>query len=347
MNLRYTLIILFSVLIWLLNVGNSTGAGSNNFNCNNCHSGSTSTTTIDSIVLRELTSEKIIKYSPNKTYIVTLYGQNSASLPRFGFQMTHNNKGAFSSPSADCQVSGSIWEHKQKISGTSGKFQISTRWTAPSSGSGTVNFNAYLNAVNNNNGTDGDKPSNMFTYTVDELKSEDSASVEITITAGSNPAKAPEMIRFKAIPNNGGTTPEYQWRVNSTNIGTRTTEDVYTTSTLNNGDTVYCWMYSSKAGALPNPAISNKIKRVIFNTSSISTDIQSKIELVSLSSNKFKLNGIENSKGRLAVYNTTGKLIFNTNELDKILDFQHFEKGVYLIHFDIEGSQRIEKIIIQ
>ena len=51
-------------------------------------------------------------------------------------------------------------------------------------------------------------------------------------------------VTFTATGANGGMTPTYQWRVNSTNVGTNDT--TYTTSTLTNNDTVTVIMTSSE-----------------------------------------------------------------------------------------------------
>ena len=317
MRLKHFYTPLSIVLLWVLYNSNSTGVGSANFNCNNCHSGSSTSTQIDSVILRDVaTLDKMVKYGPTKPYIITIYGSNSGTLNRFGFQMTHGGKGSFSAPSSDCQVSGNIWEHKQKILGNAGKFQVSARWNAPAKGSGSVTVEAYLNAVNNDNSTSGDKPSSKFTYSFDELTSTDSTNVEIRIISGSNPAKTPESITFKAYPFNGGATPEYQWKVNSKNIGIKGFEDTYTSSTLKNNDTVSCLMYSSNVGALPNPAPSNKIIRTIFNSNPNTGSIQSKKEnlspyLFEYADRKFRISN-SSQVVKISIYNLNGSEVFST-----------------------------------
>lgn len=350
MKLKYFYTLLSAILFWTLYNSNSSGAGSANFNCNNCHTGSSSTTQIDSVLLRDVaTLDKMVKYSPTKPYIITIYGSNSGTLNRFGFQMTHGGKGSFSAPSSDCQVSGNIWEHNKKILGNAGKFQVSARWNAPVKGTGSVTLEAYLNAVDNDNGTSGDKPSNKFTYTFDELTSADSTNVEIRVIAGSNPSKNPESITFKAFPYNGGTTPEYQWKVNSKNIGTKGFEDTYTSSTLKNNDTVSCWMYSSNVGALPNPAPSNKIIRTIFNSNPGTGSIQGNNKTLSphlyeYSEGKFRITNLKQIIN-VSIYNLNGSQLFSAFIKDsEVLDLVSLSKGTYIVKMQNNNEIYSQKI---
>ena len=68
-------------------------------------------------------------------------------------------------------------------------------------------------------------------------------------------------VLFTATPTNGGGSPAYQWKVNSTNVGTNTY--TYSTSTLNNGDVVSCIMTSSLLCVNNSPATSNAITMTV------------------------------------------------------------------------------------
>lgn len=352
MKLKHLYVLAAAILLWTLYSSNSSGAGSSNFNCNNCHSGSSTTTTIDSVILRDAANlDKMVKYSPTTPYIITIYGSNSGTLNRFGFQMSHGGKGSFSNPSADCQLSGNIWEHKQKISGTSGKFQVSARWNAPAKGSGTVTLEAYLNAVNNDNGTSGDKPSSKFTYSFDELTTSDLAQVEIRIISPSvlDDKNPNEVLTFKAFPTNGGSTPEYQWKVNSKNIGPKGFEDTYITSTLKNSDTVTCWMYSNQFGALPNPASSNKIIRDVRNsptTGSISQTNKNLPQLTSVQNKLFKLLNTYDI-ANIEIYSLEGTRLINTKHFpNEIIDLSTLSKGIYIVKIQINHTIYSQKIAL-
>jgi len=83
------------------------------------------------------------------------------------------------------------------------------------------------------------------------------ASVNIAVTAGSNPTCSGGSITFTATPTNGGDTPSYQWQVNGNNVGTNSA--TYTASNWNNNDVVTCIMTSNLAGVTGSPATSNAI----------------------------------------------------------------------------------------
>ena len=66
-------------------------------------------------------------------------------------------------------------------------------------------------------------------------------------------------VAFTAKPTNGGTSPLFQWQINGTNEGTN--DSVFTTTTLQNGDSVSCYLVSNVLTCLINDtAKSNKIK---------------------------------------------------------------------------------------
>ena len=87
-------------------------------------------------------------------------------------------------------------------------------------------------------------------------------SVKVLITASLNNICAGTPVTFTATPTNPGTTPVYQWKVNSLNAGNNSPTFVYSPS---NGDVVQCILTSSNTVCTSNnPASSNTISMVVF-----------------------------------------------------------------------------------
>lgn len=97
----------------------------------------------------------------------------------------------------------------------------------------------------------------IFSYQIAPCTSTLAAGVSISLSNGSNPTCTGSSVTFTATPTNGGSTPAYQWKVGSTNVGTNSA--TYTTTTLTNGQVVTCVMTSNLSGVTGNPAASNAI----------------------------------------------------------------------------------------
>ncbi len=78
----------------------------------------------------------------------------------------------------------------------------------------------------------------------------------VSITATSNPFCPGSSVTFTASPNNGGSLPSYQWKVNGINVGTNSATYSYNPV---DGDSVRCIMTSNLSCVTGNPASSNKI----------------------------------------------------------------------------------------
>ena len=80
--------------------------------------------------------------------------------------------------------------------------------------------------------------------------------VSITISASENPVCTGTAVTFTATPNNPGTSPAYQWKVNGTNAGSSNPGFSYIPL---NGDVVTCVLTSNASCASGNIATSNSI----------------------------------------------------------------------------------------
>jgi hypothetical protein len=78
-----------------------------------------------------------------------------------------------------------------------------------------------------------------------------------TICAGIN-------VNFSANSTNAGITPIYQWQVNGINVGT--SSSTFSSSTLQNGDKVYCTLTSTADCADPSTVTSDTVEMTIMNT---------------------------------------------------------------------------------
>lgn len=84
--------------------------------------------------------------------------------------------------------------------------------------------------------------------------------VSVSIAASDNPSCNGSEVTFTATPVNGGTTPEYQWKVNGNDVSTNSSTYTYTPQ---NGDVVICVLSSDATCATGTPATSNTITMTV------------------------------------------------------------------------------------
>ncbi len=89
------------------------------------------------------------------------------------------------------------------------------------------------------------------------ITSSTSQVVSSSITASKNPICAGETITFTSTNSNEGTSPDYQWLVDGSDVGNNS--DSYVTNALTDGQTVQLVLTSSSACVTANPANSNVI----------------------------------------------------------------------------------------
>jgi PKD repeat protein len=97
----------------------------------------------------------------------------------------------------------------------------------------------------------------------------------ISITATRTNPCVGEAVTFTATPNNGGTLPNYQWKVNGSNAGTNST--TFTSSTLNNGDMVTC-VLTPGTGCYTSPTASSNsitmnVRTIVTPTRTITASV--------------------------------------------------------------------------
>ncbi|NCA74983.1 MAG: hypothetical protein EOM90_01490 [Alphaproteobacteria bacterium] len=84
--------------------------------------------------------------------------------------------------------------------------------------------------------------------------------VSVTITASANPVAFGTAVNFTATPVNGGTSPDYQWKVNGIDAGSNSSNYTFTPV---NGDVITCVVTSNATCITGNPAVSNAITMVV------------------------------------------------------------------------------------
>lgn len=152
---------------------NRTGSLGTTANCagGGCHASNSANTTV-TIAVTNQAGDLVTSWIPGNTYIVRVAGTNSNGRSHFGFQSTIVRAAATGTQAGSFTSTGSvsvrtastpdIVEHNSAIAGivvgsTTGYLAQYT-WTAPAAGTGTVRILATLNAVNRDNGTNGDEP---------------------------------------------------------------------------------------------------------------------------------------------------------------------------------------------
>jgi hypothetical protein len=207
--------------------------------------------------------------SSTTTYYVEATNGGCTSNPRTSVVATVNTS-VVASISISANTGSSI------CSGTNVTFTAT-----PTNGGATPSYQWKLNGVNvgtnsptysNNTLANGDMISCVMTSSISGcITGSPATSNTITMTVGSTVAASVSIsanpgnticqgtsVTFTAVPTNGGATPDYQWQNNSTNIY-GAVSNIYTTSSLVQGDVITCVMTTSLTCATGSPATSNGI----------------------------------------------------------------------------------------
>lgn len=151
---------------------------------------------------------------------------------------------------------------KAELSDASGSFAAPVNLgTLNSTAAGTVNGlipantpygTGYKVRIISSNPADTSS-NNSVTITINDRK-------PVSVSIGANPSGsicAGSSVTFTALPTNGGSTPSYQWQVNGNNVGTNSPN--FTTTSLNNNDSVKVILTSNATCATGSPAFSSTI----------------------------------------------------------------------------------------
>lgn len=141
--------------------------------------------------------------------------------------------------------------------GVAGTFSSATGLVFISTSSGQVNLSAsisgtysVINSIVASNGCSQVTDSNYIT--INPI-----LPVNISITPSFNPSCLDSSVTFTATPTNGGTTPVYQWKVNTISVGSNSSAYNYIPA---NNDDILCILTSNASPcATGNPSSSNTI----------------------------------------------------------------------------------------
>jgi len=99
-------------------------------------------------------------------------------------------------------------------------------------------------------------------------------SATVSISSSDTNICAGESVTFTATPTDGGSNPLYQWRVNGVNVGSNSSVNTYSTTTLQNAYTVNVVLTSDivNCGA-GNPVVSSNITTTVNPTPSVSVGV--------------------------------------------------------------------------
>jgi hypothetical protein len=197
--------------------------------------------------------------SVSTTYYVDATSGSCTSSPRIAVIATVNTSPTATASNNGMVCTGSI------LSLTGGPASMNTyTWSGPNSFSNAIQSpevsasatsamaGTYTITVTDANGCSG-TASTVVTITT-------SLPVSVSIAASANPVCNGMPVTFTATPVNGGTSPTYQWKVNTNNAGTNSTTYSFTPANL---DAITCKISSNVTCPSGNPATSNTVTMTV------------------------------------------------------------------------------------
>ena len=127
-------------------------------------------------------------YVASTTYTLTVSMSTTPNTGGFNLEV---NRGALSNPDANTQVSGNGFQATHGYS--PGTASWSMDWTAPASGSGTVQFDLAVLSANGNGRTSGDSYGTYSTSLLEDVPSNVAPTVADVLVAPTNPYTADDL----------------------------------------------------------------------------------------------------------------------------------------------------------
>jgi len=153
-----------------------------------------------------------------------------------------------------------------------------------------------------------------------------------------------DLVSFNSIIDAGGTSPFYQWKKNSVNVGVNS--PTYSDNTLINGDVITCELTSDVVCLAGNIKNSNSLTFIVNTLSTIENNFYDyKIILypnpatneIFIKSN-FNIDYVE-------ITDLNGREIKTLKIQNNKIDIQYLNSGIYFLKININGNFISEKIV--
>lgn len=182
------------------------------------------------------------------------------------------------------------------------------------------------------------------------------AALSITATPGTT-FNAGQLIGILAATVNVGTTPTYQWYLNGSLVAGATSA-IYSTDSLNNGDVVYCRVFSSYYCSTPSILNSNSLVFTLRTTGI--ADMQLSLDNIKLlpnpNSGSFEVVGSVggyNANSTIAISNMLGQTVSTTQATieNGILRSQvqldpSMTNGIYMLTITVGEERRVMRFVL-
>jgi len=356
-NLLYLLLTICLPLLYTALSSNSSGrAGQSTIGCNGggCHANNNAATVLTIAGLPSGGYVGGTTYTLQATVTNAAYMQANA---RGGFNITCS-QGTFTATTGVTLVSSTEIMHGGAKAMSSGSVSWSISWTAPTTGTGALNFNFAGNACNGDFGTNGDQP-NIASITLSEASTSTGPTIVSATATNITDVAATIAASINANGASSGATVEYGTTtaygsnavLNPTPFSGTTATNVSASLTGLVMNTTYHYRIVAAS-----PAGTTNGSDMTFRTGfpSATADIEANnIELYPNPINdKFEVKmDKEIVNATLTLFTLTGKKIALSAERTASntlqVDASQIASGVYLLNMKLNGTSYNQKIVIQ